>query len=597
MTASRVWRAPLPRSLRRQFLLTVAALWLLAVAGSLTAISALRNSVTAVRELSEERLAQMQAAHDLVQRTLLVERRMSQMLTAGSFERVAADHEALIQQLGEVDRLVARLGSVNEDVSVLEIHQAGQLFRNTSHIVATLRADALRAQATFAQALQSHTTALLETQDPAAVTMAVTLFRLRDTDDLREISGLREQFVRQATRVARLPRIVEDDLRAEREAGVDIDAQLTGSLFDQRRWRVGRDEALKRFGGELERQVVAMVDAAERSSAYLTRAYRDAVQRLDDESQTRERWVWSLLVVSLLIAWLVYRVVLGRHVLDRLQDVSLRLRGGALPHEGSLASVQGDDEIGEMARSVERYLEDHARLEEANQELEDFSYSISHDLQIPLRAIDGFSQIVLRDHGEKLDGEGRRLLGVVRSNTRRMGHLIDQMLEFARLGRIELRPSEVDMARLARETMEELRPVESGGRLELRAENVPPVAGDLSMLRHVLANLISNAIKFTRDKETPRIEFGGSVRGDEAVYYVKDNGVGFDMKYVGKLFGLSQRLHSAEDFEGTGIGLAIVRRIIVRHGGRVWAEGRVNEGATIYFALPRGDQIAGRVRT
>ena len=231
-----------------------------------------------------------------------------------------------------------------------------------------------------------------------------------------------------------------------------------------------------------------------------------------------------------------------------------------------------------------RVAERTSQLEAANRELEAFSYSVSHDLRTPLRAIDGFSLILIEDYAGKLDDEGMRLLKVVRDNTSRMGQLIDDILQFSRTGRLGLTFSKIDMKKLALEVVEELRP--TGGKLQVAIEALPPATGDLAMMRQVFVNLVSNAIKFSRNRENDVIRVGGSIKGDEAIYFVQDNGAGFDMKYADKLFGVFQRLHSVKEFEGTGIGLAIVKRIITRHGGRVWAEGKVNEGATIYFALP-----------
>jgi PAS domain S-box-containing protein len=232
-------------------------------------------------------------------------------------------------------------------------------------------------------------------------------------------------------------------------------------------------------------------------------------------------------------------------------------------------------------------------LEGANQELESFSYSVSHDLRTPLRAIDGFSHILLEDYADKLDDEGKRLLNIVRDNTSRMGQLIDDILKFSRTGRLELSFTEINMEKLAHEVFEELQPSDTDSKLQLEVEPIPPVTGDSAMMRQVFVNLLSNAIKFSRPRETARIKVGGSIEGNEAIYYVKDNGVGFDMQYVDKLFGVFQRLHGVTEFEGTGIGLAIVKRIITRHGGRVWAEGKVNEDATIYFALPTKEKNHG----
>ena len=246
---------------------------------------------------------------------------------------------------------------------------------------------------------------------------------------------------------------------------------------------------------------------------------------------------------------------------------------------------RAEEEIKVLNRELEqRVVMRTADLEASNKELETFSYSVSHDLRTPLRAIDGFSRILLDDYANKLDDEGKRLLNVVRDNTRRMGQLIDDILQFSRSSRLEMIFSEFDMEKLACEVVEELQPAD--GKLQVEIGPIPPATGDRAMMRQVFVNLLSNAIKFSSRREIAIIKVGGSIQGNEAVYYVKDNGAGFDMKYADKLFGVFQRLHAVGDFEGTGIGLAIVKRIITRHGGRVWAEGKPNEGATIYFALP-----------
>jgi signal transduction histidine kinase len=239
------------------------------------------------------------------------------------------------------------------------------------------------------------------------------------------------------------------------------------------------------------------------------------------------------------------------------------------------------------AELEQRVLARTAELEAANDELESFSYSVSHDLRAPLRAIDGFSHILLEDYAGKLDDEGKRLLNVVRDNTGRMALLIDDILAFSRSGRVEINFSEIDMEKLTREVFEELQPSVAGAKLQLEIEHLPPATGDRAMMHQVIVNLLSNAIKFSRIRESSRIKVGATVNADETVYYVRDNGAGFDMQHADKLFGVFQRLHSVNEFEGTGIGLAIVKRIITRHGGRVWAEGKVNEGATFYFALPK----------
>ena len=220
-------------------------------------------------------------------------------------------------------------------------------------------------------------------------------------------------------------------------------------------------------------------------------------------------------------------------------------------------------------------------------EIEAFSYTVSHDLRAPLRAMDGYSRILLEDYGEKVDEEGRRSLKVVRSEAKRMGNLVDDLLAFSRLSRQPMVSSAVDMTALAKSVFESLAALERDRELQLALRPLPAIQGELAMLRQVWVNLLSNAIKFTKGREMAQIEIGAETGAEEQIYFVKDNGAGFDMRFVGKLFGVFQRLHTDQEFPGTGVGLAIVQRVITRHGGRVWAEGKINEGATIYFAIPK----------
>ncbi len=253
-----------------------------------------------------------------------------------------------------------------------------------------------------------------------------------------------------------------------------------------------------------------------------------------------------------------------------------------------------EDQVRQLNAELEqRVAARTAALAEANRELESFSYSVSHDLRAPLRAIDGFSRILLEEYAPTLDGEGRRLLDVVSANARRMAHLIDDLLAFSRLGRADLHSGSVDMGALAREAFEELCPQEARARVRLELGPLPGCLGDAALLRQVWANLVGNALKFTSKLEYARIEIAGEQRGEEIVYHVRDNGVGFDMVYAEKLFGVFQRLHGPEQFEGTGVGLAIVQRIVRRHGGRVWADGTPAGGATFSFALPAGGSHGG----
>ncbi len=233
----------------------------------------------------------------------------------------------------------------------------------------------------------------------------------------------------------------------------------------------------------------------------------------------------------------------------------------------------------------ERVRQRTAQLETSNKELEAFSYSVSHDLRAPLRAVDGFSRILLEDHSDQLDAEGKRLFDVVRTSTRQMGQLIDDLLSFSRVGRQEMARTVVDMELLATAAFRDL--LAAGKEVSFTVGPLPHADVDPSLMRQVWTNLISNALKFTRPRANRAIGVGARTEPGRVVYWVKDNGVGFDMAYAHKLFGVFQRLHSSHEFEGTGVGLALVQRIVHRHGGEVWGEGKVGEGATFSFSLPR----------
>ncbi len=226
-------------------------------------------------------------------------------------------------------------------------------------------------------------------------------------------------------------------------------------------------------------------------------------------------------------------------------------------------------------------------LEAANGDLESFSYSVSHDLKAPVRAIEGFCRMLMGEHADKLDAEALRLLQVIHTNTKLMQHLIDDLLALSRLGRLQVRKSVVNLAAMTNKVFERLRVQEPERDLRLTVGDLPLGWGDQSLLYQVMQNLLANAVKFTKFKKNAIIEVGGRTEGKENIYYVKDNGAGFDERYADNLFRPFQRLHRQEEYEGTGVGLAIVQRIIQRHGGRVWAEGKVGEGATSYFALPK----------
>lgn len=227
-----------------------------------------------------------------------------------------------------------------------------------------------------------------------------------------------------------------------------------------------------------------------------------------------------------------------------------------------------------------------SQLEEANRELESFSYSVSHDLRAPLRAIDGYSKMILRRQGDEFDAETKRQFEQIRNSTKEMGQLIEDLLDLSRLGRQELNLKSFDMRELLEEIWQELQILEPNQKMSLKMMPLPAAWGDRSLIKRVCINLFSNALKFSGTRDISVIEAGGHENGHENVYYIKDNGVGFDMKYHGKMYGVFQRLHNAAEYDGTGIGLTIVQRIIHHHGGRVWGESQINEGATFNFTLP-----------
>ena len=241
-------------------------------------------------------------------------------------------------------------------------------------------------------------------------------------------------------------------------------------------------------------------------------------------------------------------------------------------------------------------LERSAELKNVNKELEDFAYSISHDLRAPLRAINGFSQILANEHAARLDPDAHRLLNLILSEGKRMSLLIDSLLDFARLQRRPFTPRDTDMTMLARRAFDDCAAQAPDRQIDFKIEGLPCVYGDPGMLKHVWLKLVSNAIKFTRLRSSARIEIAGRVEQDQALFYIKDNGAGFSMKYAGKLFRIFQRLHGDHEFEGTGVGLAIVHRLIERHGGKIWAEGTPDQGATFYFTLPRAKNTDPAVR-
>jgi light-regulated signal transduction histidine kinase (bacteriophytochrome) len=283
--------------------------------------------------------------------------------------------------------------------------------------------------------------------------------------------------------------------------------------------------------------------------------------------------------------------------LVRSRTLELMISNEELRHD-----IEQREKVEEALRILQENLEEQvkartAELAAANRELEAFSYSVSHDLRAPLRHIVGFVQLLQKQAHDRLEESSRRHLEVIAQAANRMGKLIDDLLQFSRMGRSAMRVLPVSVASVVEDIRQEFQTDLNGTSVEwIISPELPRVQADPALLRVVLGNLLSNALKYSRKREVARIEIGCIEEGDDQVtIFVRDNGVGFDMQYADRLFGVFQRLHKAEEFEGTGIGLAIVQRIVHRHGGRIWAEGAPDGGATFYFSLPRGKELDARV--
>jgi light-regulated signal transduction histidine kinase (bacteriophytochrome) len=265
------------------------------------------------------------------------------------------------------------------------------------------------------------------------------------------------------------------------------------------------------------------------------------------------------------------------------------VRGRALPWSAS--EIEAVKElrnavVGIVLRRAEELADLTSELQRSNKELEAFSYSVSHDLRAPFRHIVGYSELLRKQEAEKLSERGRRYIDTIIDSAYTAGTLVDNLLSFSQMGRTSLKPRRVDLRQMVEEVRQKLA-IDVGERqVAWKIADLPSAVADPVMIRLVIENLLSNAVKYTRPRAHARIEIGAFRKDGEIVFFVRDNGVGFDMAYVGKLFGVFQRLHRIEEFEGTGIGLANVRRIVERHGGRTWAEGALDQGATFYFSLP-----------
>lgn len=375
---------------------------------------------------------------------------------------------------------------------------------------------------------------------------------------------------------------------------------------------------LRVLGEELHRQItertatpknvdllVAEVDDINRQLTVLEDAFSST---LGDAARWATSRLIQALIVGNLLLWsvaLAFAFLIARHLTSqtkRLRDAAIRVAEGDYSQS---VKFDSKDEIGDLSQAFQQMmiqrqwaegeiltlndsLEERVKeLGQANKELDSFCYSVSHDLRAPLRAIDGFSTILNDEHSKELSDEGKSLLGTMRKNVAHMSELLEGLLTFSRLSLQPLKTTDVDLTAMVREIANEFAGVEKGRQIQVAIQPLGRRSVDPTLMRQVFVNLIGNAIKFTRDKAEARIEVGRRMEGDRDIYFVRDNGAGFDMRYMGKLFGVFQRLHSEREFEGTGVGLALVQRIITRHGGTVWADGEPGKGATFYFAFGR----------
>jgi signal transduction histidine kinase len=365
-----------------------------------------------------------------------------------------------------------------------------------------------------------------------------------------------------------LTAVVKPDVMQEILARQKLPPESVSSVFDSSLTIVARSRNHEQFvGNRLSDSLIRVMGAADEGWARTATLEGEKVYSAFARS-ARSRWGIALGV--------------PREVVDGPIWRSYALSGAGL----LLSLALGVIASAWLARRIARQLQKaSAALEASNRELEAFSYSVSHDLRGPVRAIDGYSSMLLLDYADQLPPEGKRYLETVRSNAKQMGQLIDDLLAFARLARQEIGRHRFYPRPLVDECFEKLRAQTGNTAVECVAGALPACEADPALVRQVFMNLIGNAFKYSGKVERPRIEVGTERHGGEVAYFVRDNGVGFDMKYASKLFGVFQRLHRQEEFEGTGVGLAIVQRIVQRHGGRVWARAAPGEGATFYFTL------------
>ncbi|HET7817855.1 MAG TPA: ATP-binding protein [Bacteroidia bacterium] len=332
------------------------------------------------------------------------------------------------------------------------------------------------------------------------------------------------------------------------------------------------------------------------------------LKAMDQRFQLYGIVVVTVILVSFLLTYIL-SLILQKRISEPILSLATIAKTISIEHDYSVRAMKSDNsevgtltdafnhmliqidtqnkELNKFNQNLEQMVKNRTReLEITNKELESFSYSVSHDLRAPARAISSYASIFLGDYGKLLDDEGKRLINTILKSGIKMGSLIDDLLSFSQLGRKELIKTTISMNTLVSNIWNDSYKPNEERNVELRMKELPDAYAEKSTIQQVWVNLISNALKYTKNKKETVIEIAGEKKGNETLYYIKDNGSGFDMEYYNKLFGVFQRLHSQEEFEGTGVGLAIAERIITKHGGKIWAKGKVDEGATFYFSLP-----------
>jgi PAS domain S-box-containing protein len=640
----------LPRSLRWQFKLVLSVQALLIVAGAITAVYGLRMSADATRQFADAHLVHLQQSQDLVQCALLIERESNRMLTVDSIDTMQASYQALLKRLDLLDTSVQRLGQSSNNLAVLALNQVNQLFRNTLNIVAQLRKNLLadtfaRSELarqretflTFSDELQRQVVSLVDsardlsakfTLDHQKMLLQLTHTAARDQWRVMTllagsillawlVSGyfLRRRVLARLQQVSNCLRLGEtwcgfptvpekgDDEIGEMASAVDQFLEDRRLLVQTQRNLRQNEELLRAI---IEAAPVAIIGldlhgnvhsvwnrAAERMLGWsASEVMGNLHPMLQDEETEKVRWFREELRNGITLNG----VEVQRHRRDGTPIEYCIYASPLRNPEGNitgyitvLVDISERKLLEDRLRRKNKDLEyANAELAATNRELEAFAYSVSHDLRAPLRHIDGFIELLKKSAETVLDQQSRHYMASIADAAQKMGLLVDHLLSFSRMGRQALSLQRMDLKVLVREVIQELEPDAAGRNIDWRIGELPAIDGDASMLRIVLTNLIANALKFTRPRQQAQIEIGSiSENPSEVVIFIRDNGVGFDMAYVNKLFGVFHRLHRADEFEGTGIGLANVQRIISRHGGRTWADGKPDQGAVFFFSLPR----------